>query len=151
MRNSTLGDPKQNLFGALDLETHHYPIERCLLDACDPKKIAVVFPQVKDRATLEDFIDSEANMMVLCDVHHRHPFFGIHHLVGPDFYVQPFLYGGYQIVSDLAHEAATMSLDEKIVHKHVSVEEINHGDHMQEKKITKESTTVTTHTTQTKR
>ncbi len=127
VRQSTLNDPKHNLFGAQDIETHHYPIERCLLDACDPKKVGVIFPQVKDRATLEAFIDSEDNMMVLCDIHHRHPFYGIHHLVGPDFCVQPFLYGGYQIVTDQAHAASVMANDEKIVRKHMTNEELTHG------------------------
>src|SRR5258707_14777064 len=34
VRNSTLHDSKENPFGAKALETHHYPIERSLLDAC---------------------------------------------------------------------------------------------------------------------
>ncbi|GCE14690.1 hypothetical protein [Tengunoibacter tsumagoiensis] len=140
VRRSTLNDPKANPFGAKDLETHHYPIERCLLDACDPKKVGVIFPQVKDRKTLEEFIDSEANMMVLCDIHHRHPLHGIHHLVGPDFYVQPFLYGGYQIVADAADEAAAIANNEKVVHKHVTIDEITHGDQVVEKKVVKETT-----------
>lgn len=115
VRNSTLNDPKQNPFGATALETHHYPIERSLMDACDPLKVGVVFPQVKDRASLEAFVDSEHNLMVLCDVHHRHPLHGIHHLAPQDFFVQPFLISGYQVVATKEDEAATMAQDEKLV------------------------------------
>jgi hypothetical protein len=115
VRNSTLNDPKQNPFGATALETHHYPIERSLMDACDPLKVGVVFPQVKDRETLEAFVDSEHNLMVLCDVHHRHPLHGIHHLAPQDFFVQPFLISGYQVVATQKDEAEAMAADEKLV------------------------------------
>lgn len=117
VRNSTLDDPKQNPFGAKTIETHHYPIERSLMDACDPKKVGVVFPQVKDRATLEAFIDSEHNLMVLCDVHHRHPLHGIHHLAPQDFFVQPFLLDGYQVVTTPEDQANVLAADEKLIEK----------------------------------
>lgn len=117
VRNSTLHDPKQNPFGATALETHHYPIERSLLDACDPTKVGVVFPQVKDQATLEAFVDSEQNLMVLCDVHHRHPLHGIHHLTPQDFFVQPFLFEGYQVVATQQDEAQVLAADEKLIER----------------------------------
>lgn len=117
VRNSTLNDPKQNPFGATAIETHHYPIERSLLDACDPKKVGLVFPQVKDQASLEAFVDSEQNLMVLCDIHHRDPLHGIHHLTPQDFFVQPFLLGGYQVVTTQQDEATVMAADEKLVEK----------------------------------
>lgn len=115
VRNSTLHDPKENPFGAKAIETHHYPIERSLLDACDPQKIGIVFPQVKDQATLEEFVDSEHNLMVLCDVHHRHPLHGIHHLTPQDFFVQPFLIEGYEVVVTKEDEAKAMEIDERLV------------------------------------
>lgn len=117
VRNSTLDDPRQNPFGATAIETHHYPIERSLLDACDPKKVGLVFPQVTDQASLEAFVDSEQNLMVLCDIHHRHPLRGIHHLTPQDFFVQPFLLKGYQVVTTQEDEAAVMAADEKLVEK----------------------------------
>lgn len=117
VRNSTLKDPKQNPFGATAIETHHYPIERSLLDACDPAKVGLVFPQVKDQASLEAFVDSENNLMVLCDIHHRHPLHGIHHLTPQDFFVQPFLLEGYQVVATQQEEAATMAEDEALIEK----------------------------------
>lgn len=117
VRNSTLDNPKENPFGATAIETHHYPIERSLMDACDPKKVGVVFPQVKDQATLEAFIDSEHNLMVLCDIHHRHPLHGIHHLTPQDFFVQPFLIKGYQVVVTKEEEEKALALDEKLIEK----------------------------------
>ncbi len=117
VRQSTLKDPKENPFGAKAIETHHYPIERSLLDACDPVKIGVVFPQVKDQASLEEFVDSEHNLMILCDIHHRHPLHGIYHLVPQDFFVQPFLLEGYQVVGTQQDEAQVMAEDEQLVEK----------------------------------
>ena len=117
VKNSTLKDPKENPFGAAALETHHYPIERSLLGACDPKKVGIVFPQVKDRATLEAFVDSEHNLMVLCDVHHRHPLHGIHHLAPQDFFIQPFLLEGYKVVVTEDEKIQAMAEDEKVVKK----------------------------------
>lgn len=66
VKKSTLGDATQNPFGAKDIETHHYPIERSLMDACDPDKVHKQFPEVIDQATLEAFVDSPRNMLVLC-------------------------------------------------------------------------------------
>ena len=117
VRNSTLHNSKQNPFGATAIETHHYPIERSLLDACDPAKVGIVFPQVKDQASLEAFVDSEQNLMVLCDIHHRHPLHGIHHLTPQDFFVQPFLLAGYQVVATQEAAAQAMAADEKLVSK----------------------------------
>ncbi|MGH2480618.1 MAG: hypothetical protein ACRDHW_13265 [Ktedonobacteraceae bacterium] len=117
VRNSTLKNPQENPFGATALETHHYPIERSLLDACDPKKVGIVFPQVKDQASLEAFVDSEHNLMVLCDIHHRHPLHGIHHLAPQDFFVQPFLLEGYQVVVTKEEEAKAMEMDERLVER----------------------------------
>lgn len=117
VKHSTLQDPKQNPFGATALETHHYPIERSLLDACDFSKVGLVFPQVKDVDSLNAFVDSEHNLMVLCDIHHRHPLHGIHHLTPQDFFVQPFLLPGYQVVATAEDAAATMAADEALVKK----------------------------------
>ena len=38
VRKSTLDDGRENPFKAEAIETHHYPVERSLLNACDPKK-----------------------------------------------------------------------------------------------------------------
>ena len=117
VKRSTLKDAAQNPFGATALETHHYPIERSLLDACDPAKVGLVFPQVKDVESLNAFVDSEHNLMVLCDIHHRHPLHGIHHLTPQDFFVQPFLLSGYQVVATQQDAATAMAADEALVEK----------------------------------
>jgi hypothetical protein len=118
VRKSTLQDPKENPFGAEALETHHYPVERSLLNACDPKKIHLAFPQVKDYDSMEEFIDSEANIMVLCDIHHRHPHYGIHHLLAQDFFIQPYLFGGYQVVADEDDQAKVLASNERVIKRH---------------------------------
>lgn len=116
--HSTLSDPKENPFHAQAIETHHYPVERSLLNACDPHKIGVIFPQVKDRASLEAFVDSEENMMVLCDIHHRHPHYGIHHILAQDFFIQPFLFNGYQVVAEQDDARKVMMANERILKSH---------------------------------
>jgi hypothetical protein len=118
VRKSTLDDGKENLFGAQAIETHHYPVERSLLNACDPKKIHVAFAQVKDHQTLEEFIDSEENIMVLCDIHHRHPHYGIHHLLAQDFFIQPYLFGGYQVVADEDEKTKVLASNERVIQRH---------------------------------
>ncbi len=116
MRRSTLTDPAQNPVGAKDLETHHYPIERSLAAACDPLKVHARFPSVYDEATLMTFVDSPANLVVLCDVHHRSMTTGIHHLLAQDFAILPFLRSGYQIAVASADGAAiALAHDEQIV------------------------------------
>lgn len=107
-------DPAANPFEAKAIETHHYPIERSLVDACDPKKVHHDFPQVYDHATLMQFVDSPANLLVLCDVHHRSVEHGIHHLLPADFAVQPYLLDGY-VVAAVAKDAAQVeAADQKV-------------------------------------
>jgi hypothetical protein len=120
VRNTTLLDPRENPFHAQAIETHHYPIERSLLNACDPHKVHVIFPQVKDHVSLEAFIDSEENMMVLCDVHHRHPHHGIHHILAQDFFIQPFLFGGYEVVADVQNVEKVMIANERVIKRHTA-------------------------------
>lgn len=120
VRKSTIHDPKENAFGAKAIETHHYPVERSLLNACDPKRLRLAFPQIKDYASLEEFIDSEANIMVLCDIHHRHPHYGIHHLLAQDFFIQPYLYNGYQVVAEEEDQAKVMAANERIMKRHTA-------------------------------
>lgn len=66
VRLSTLADPIQNPLGAKQLETHHWPLQREFADALDPLKVNKEFPTVTDRKSLDMFIDSPANMLVLC-------------------------------------------------------------------------------------
>lgn len=120
VRNSTLHDPTVNRSKANALETHHYPVEWSLAHAVDPLKLHRQFPQVIDRDTLEAFIDSPANLLVLCDVHHRSVQCGIHHLSTQDFAILPFLYDGYVVVADKAHAAQAEAHDEEILEDEAS-------------------------------
>lgn len=114
VRRSTLADPAQNPFGATQLETHHFPIERSLLNACDWRKIAAKFKQVTSEADLEEFVDGPANMLVLCDQCHRSPQHGIHHLLPQDWFIQPFLKQNYEIAATASDAAQAMAADERI-------------------------------------
>ena len=115
VRTSTLTNASLNPFKASALETHHYPIERSLADACDPLKVHASFPQVVDLATFVQFIDSPANLLVLCDVHHRSPSLGIHHLVTQDWAILPFLKSGYVIAASKEGAKAAMAQDEELL------------------------------------
>lgn len=64
-------DPEQNPLGATDIETHHFPVERALLAALDRELLARDYPTVHQFKTLEEWVDSEYNMLVLCDQCHR--------------------------------------------------------------------------------
>jgi hypothetical protein len=113
----TLGEAAKNPYGATALETHHYPIERSLANACDPVKVHRDFPQVYDQATLAAFVDSPANLLVLCDQCHRSPGHGIHHLLPQDFIVQKYLYTGYRVAARTKDAPADLVLDEALIKK----------------------------------
>jgi len=99
VRNSTLSDKKENRYGAKEMEAHHHIIEWALANAIDPDKFnRIILPHLKvrhpqnpdyreDAFTDEDvrnWVDhSEDNLWVLCDVHHRAKFLGIHEITYP--------------------------------------------------------------------
>jgi hypothetical protein len=101
--NDILKDPARradlslNQYGALQLETHHYVIEWAFANAIDPDKFnRSILPSLQQQhgtakysgplsaRQIADWIDhDEDNLWVLCDVHHRARFFGIHEITGP--------------------------------------------------------------------
>jgi hypothetical protein len=99
VKQSTLKDKTQNRYGARQMETHHHVIEWSLANAIDPDKFnRIILPHLKVRhphnplyakaaLTAEDVHDwvdhSEDNLWVLCDVHHRAPYMGIHEITCP--------------------------------------------------------------------
>lgn len=101
VRQSTLGDPTQNLVGALALETHHARIEWALIDAIDLEKFnqQIARPNYSrdfGQAEMAAWIDHDrANLLVLCDVHHRHPLVGIHAVTYPAWIAQGLLKAEY--------------------------------------------------------
>lgn len=114
VRNSTLTDPAQNPLGAHEIHTHHHPIERSLVNACSIDKVGAIFPQVVDQESLEAFIDSEHNLMVLCDECHIGPH-GVHRLPATAFAASRFLKPGYRLTTDQAHLAQDEAQDEQVL------------------------------------
>jgi hypothetical protein len=98
VRNSTLKDETKNRYGAKQMETHHHIIEWALANAIDKDKFnAIMLPTLAHRHPdkaeykraftdddVRDWVDhSEDNLWVLCDVHHRAQYMGIHEITYP--------------------------------------------------------------------
>lgn len=97
VKSSTLGDAMENPYGARQMETHHHVIEWALANAIDPAKFnKAIRPHLAHRhdrpaykrdmsaQEIADWVDhSEDNLWVLCDVHHRARYFGIHEISYP--------------------------------------------------------------------
>lgn len=49
-----------------------------------------------------------------CDIHHRHPDYGIHHLLTQDFWIQPYLKTGYRVAARAQDAAAALAQDATI-------------------------------------
>jgi len=81
------------------METHHWHLEWALANAVDPSKILADFPDMKsaDDASLRNWLDSEGNMLVLCEAHHRLGTVGIHMITYPAWVAQRWLRGGHDI------------------------------------------------------
>lgn len=91
-------DAKLNPYGARAMETHHHVIEWALANAIDVEKFNKILlknlrrkhpekEEYKKDFTTEDirnWVDhSPDNLWVLCDVHHRHKYLGIHAITYP--------------------------------------------------------------------
>lgn len=100
VRNSTLRDPEKNPRGAKQMETHHYHVEWALANAIDPAKILADFPDLgaADAEHLRQWLDSEGQMLVLCDTCHRHPLYGIHSITYPAWVAQRWLRQDWDLV-----------------------------------------------------
>lgn len=101
VRRSTLNDPAQNPDGAIQVETHHFHLEWALANAADSAKVYRDFPEMgaADDPHLRAWLDSEGQMLVLCDVHHRHAFYGIHMITYPAWTAQRLLRDDYDLVT----------------------------------------------------
>lgn len=77
-----------------NMETHHWHLEWAMAQVDDPdspitqldvEAIFADFPEMKEATdeALRAWLDSEGNMLVLCDVHHRHGLQGIHMITYP--------------------------------------------------------------------
>jgi len=99
VKRSTLKVARENPYGASAMETHHGVIEWALANAIDAKKFnKVLLPHLRaqhpetalyrkkalSRREIAAWVDhSEDNLWVLCDVHHRAEYFGIHSISYP--------------------------------------------------------------------
>ena len=103
VRNDILTQPARrvnlslNPYGAMQLETHHHVIEWAFANAIDPDKFnesilpslqrehgTAKYPGPLSARRIAAWIDhDEDNLWVLCDVHHRARFFGVHEITGP--------------------------------------------------------------------
>jgi hypothetical protein len=101
VRKSELGDAARNPHGAKQIETHHWHLEWALETGADPAKILADFPEMgaADDEHLRAWLDSESNMLVLCDIHHRHGRAGIHMITYPIWVAQRFEWQGWDLAS----------------------------------------------------
>lgn len=110
VKNSTLKDPNKNRYDARAMETHHHIVEWALANAIDADQFNKVLrpnlarrhpqnPLYQKPMTLDDikaWVDhSEDNLWVLCDVHHRHKYLGIHAISYPIWCPQDLLQPGF--------------------------------------------------------
>jgi hypothetical protein len=70
------------------METHHFRFEWASQFGLDLEKVARDFPDLTDRTKLAEWVDSESNMLVLCAVHHRSKYEGIHEITYPAWLLQ---------------------------------------------------------------
>lgn len=77
-------DPRINPYKARVMESHHFPVERGLLAAVDRELLAQAYPTVRQYKTLEAWVDSEYNMLVLCSSCHRLADHAIHRALWQD-------------------------------------------------------------------
>lgn len=70
------------------METHHNHIEWAAANGVSLDLVMHDWPALTDRAALRDWLDSEGNMLVLCDKHHRGSRTGIHCVSYPAWVLQ---------------------------------------------------------------
>lgn len=85
-------------------EVHHFHVEWAFSDGVDWDHMRVLHPNFDWTTfkTPEDFVDSEYNMMVLCQTHHRHVNHGIHNLPYPIWIMQRNAAKGFDLFEDKA-------------------------------------------------
>jgi hypothetical protein len=121
---TTRADLQKNPDGAKQIETHHRIVEWSLTNAIDLEKFNhrvlagmrrhhpgdLRYQNDFTQQQMVDFIDhDEENIWVLCDVHHRHSFVGIHSITGPIWGPQDLLKPGYQYTPYKPEETAAAS------------------------------------------
>ena len=75
------------------LEAHHSHIEFALQNGVDFAHLEHVFPGISDPTQVGAWIESDANLVLLCAKHHRAAGAGVHHLSASDFEASAFVEG----------------------------------------------------------
>lgn len=89
--------PEHLCAGAKQLEAHHHVAEFAALSEEDWQKVGADFPQLGVHSD-EDFLnaaESEGGLLILCDVHHRSPYHGIHAITEPVWKLDRYARPGY--------------------------------------------------------
>ena len=90
------------------LEGHHLRAEWSLINSVDLAKIQKDFPAAK---SLEEWLDSVDNLILLCPDHHRSPLHGVHMVTMPAWIVQKYQLDGWDLVNG-PNKANNSALDE---------------------------------------
>lgn len=95
---TTLGNKSKNPFNAKQIETHHHVIEWALANALDLDKFNdrivqhyrarphhdPIYDKDFTKKQMLDWVDHHPdNLWVLCDVHHRATYYGVHSITDP--------------------------------------------------------------------
>jgi len=113
VRKSTLGTPAANPFHATQLETHHHIVEWALANALDLAKFNDrIVRHLRARPTHDPIYDQDFtqeqmlewvdhhpdNLWVLCNVHHRAQYYGIHSITDPIWGPQDLIRGDFNYI-----------------------------------------------------
>lgn len=99
------------------METHHWVVEWALANAIDPAKILASFPSMgeADEPHLRQWLDSEGNMLVLCEEHHRGGTYGIHLITYPAWVSQKYHYDDWDLAEGPGHPQTSMAILKKAI------------------------------------
>jgi len=84
------------------LEAHHVPLEWSLKNSADLAKILIDYPQA---GSLEKFLDSVDNLLLLCAKCHRSPLYGVHMITMPAWIAQKYQIDGWDLVNGPNHSS----------------------------------------------
>jgi hypothetical protein len=93
------------------LEGHHLHAEWSLINSVDLAKIQESWPQAK---SLQEWLDSVDNLVLLCVEHHRSPLYGVHMVTMPAWVVQKYQIDGWDLVNGPTKSPATARFGEDI-------------------------------------
>jgi hypothetical protein len=88
------GKTQADLGPSVRMEGHHYNVEWSLINSLDLAKVQRYFPDV---TSLEEFLDSKENLILLCPKHHRSPLYGVHMVSMPAWVAQRLQKDGWDL------------------------------------------------------